>query len=209
LIFLGPLSYIGSAQNPLFSKLYNYNQTGDGGSNVFIKADGNYFITGTAFGVGHSGFYSAINMTISSDGNMILHTNLLDAPKTNYYLGVPGALKKLNAGYASPYSPTLKFSQSGLVVYDSTGDTLFTKTYTDTTLYAEGGLYIDILSDNSFLMCGNEMPLVKIKHGVTFNILAQPGNYFGCILIDGIPLTKIALQVLNLCPTIISLLEER
>jgi hypothetical protein len=135
----------GSAQIPYLDKVYADGTLESEGNDVFVQNDGNYFIGGQWGGPDRYG--SSIGMRISLNGDTILHQWMLSTDSITYYSGNAGTMKKLPAGgYYSClnryywYTGTGgNFNQAaGMTVIDTTGDTVFTRVYTDTSLYIEG-----------------------------------------------------------------------
>lgn len=120
-----------------FNTLHDIDSSKDWGWRVFIQPDNTYFIVGTAQDA-FSGYLSYYNAVASADGNSIVSKKILELDDTaNYYWGGAGEGTRLPSGeYLFPatrqkvVNDTLR-SEFGLLKYNSAGDTLFLKKYTD------------------------------------------------------------------------------
>ena len=165
-------SYLSSGQ--YFQKLFDIDSSYDFGWNIFLQQDGKYFIRGTSLNP-TTNEWMLFNMQISSDGDTIFTQNKLQYGNANLYLGYPGEEKILSwGGYIAPTTVGYTYgaysrSQAGLIKYDAIGDTIFFKTYTDTSLYFDNMLTCAIMPDGGYITGG--------YHG-----LDTPSNYPGYII---------------------------
>jgi uncharacterized protein YodC (DUF2158 family) len=140
-----------------FNTLHDVDSIYEWGMNISQKTDGSYFVNG--WGVNQTiGQPEIFNLRISPDGQNILNKKRVRIPGTAYYLGDPGQLRKAEFGYIAPVtvqrpSGTYLSSQGGILKYDENGDTVFTKVYTDTSVYFEN-MYCCSIMPNGDLMVG-------------------------------------------------------
>jgi hypothetical protein len=144
-----------------FQGLYDNASTYDWGWCISRKADGNYFMVGWNENATSSGV-SIFNMTISADGsNMISRKTTTDANR-NIGIGNPGQLTQMADGgylvplilqWPGPVSGSV-YSAGGLIKYDAAGDTVFLKTYTDTSIYLDYMYNDGIMPDGGYIVAG-------------------------------------------------------
>lgn len=149
------------AQVPYLDKVYPDGTLESEGYDVFVQNDSNYFIGGVWVNPNRYGRF--IGMQISKNGDTILHQSLVATDSISYFPGGAGTMKKLpSGGYYTClnryywYTGTGgDFNQAaGMAVTDTTGDTVFTRVYTDTSLYREGVGDIIRLRDGSYMLAG-------------------------------------------------------
>ena len=122
-----------------FQKLYDCDTTFDWARDIFLRNDNNYFTISDAIN-------TTINrgeitsMIISSDGNTIVNKKSIIFNNSFLYVGNAGEVKKnVNGDYIIPLSfqtPNITYgnSKAGFIKLDSIGDTIFMKTYFDTSI---------------------------------------------------------------------------
>lgn len=121
-----------SAYSQTFSGLYDCDSSFDWGWDVFQKNDSSYFVV-----AGAQKDYDALAvMNVSSDGIYKIKQGRYPVGMSGY-TGDPGQAQHLaNGGYIIPITlQTLNRSFGGIAKLDESGDTVFLKTYTDTTLF--------------------------------------------------------------------------
>jgi hypothetical protein len=138
------------------NKLHDYDTTADWGMDIFIKDDGTYFVFGGAKDTWAP--WSQMNMTISADGNTVISKRRLVDDSAGLYNGDYGQTKKIVGGYLVPivvqypnYITGYLYSKGGFIKYNNDGDTVFMKTYTDTSQYFERILNCDVMPDGGFV----------------------------------------------------------
>ncbi len=138
------------------NKLHDHDSTSDWGLDIFRKIDGNYFIIGTAQPVGRPS--SVMNMTVSGDGNAVVDTHKIWDDSAAIGCGDYGQAKKTSTGYIAPLiiqhpnaATGYLYSTGGFIKYNEAGDTVFTRTYTDTSNYFERILSCDVMPDGGYI----------------------------------------------------------
>ncbi len=139
------------------NRLYDYDSTHDWGLNLFVKNDNTYFVVGGAMRTG--GRWGQINMNISEDGSTILSKHRIQNDSAYLYGGDYGQAKRIpTGGYLVPivvqypnYVTGYLYSMACLLRYKENGDTVFMKTYTDTSTYFERILNCDIMPDGGYI----------------------------------------------------------
>ncbi|MEO6831900.1 MAG: T9SS type A sorting domain-containing protein [Chitinophagaceae bacterium] len=146
-----------SAQH--FNSLYNIVDSSNtligagGGVNVIIRPDNSYFLTAYSI-ISASQKYELANLTVNQFGTNVISKHFVRGNST-LVDGVPGSLRKYMGGYLSPLSIYgFNVATGGYIQYDSIGNVILTRVYTDTLKYSEGPFYLSILPDSSFLICG-------------------------------------------------------
>lgn len=142
-----------------FQRLYDYDTTTDLGINIFIAHDNNYLITGNLTEPTNN-LRALYNVKISAITNGVLSKHIFKNDSVSYYDGNPGEAKTLSNGeYIEPLS--VEFARTsyrrvwaGLVKYNASGDTIFMKTYTDTSQYFDGMYSCAIANDGGYLIGG-------------------------------------------------------
>jgi len=144
------------------NKLYDNDSTSDWGVNVFVRPDNTYLIIGTGFSPGTDN-WKLLNMIISNDGNTVISNHIIIKDSySSLYSGAEGAGKYLNGGgYITsftiqyPNSGTgYLYSSGGIIKYNDIGDTVFIKTYTDTSIHFDGMNACAILPDGDYIVGG-------------------------------------------------------
>lgn len=148
----------GNAQ--YLNNLYDFNtdslrQCAEVPGNIFIRPDGSYFVTGQAVCTPFNKYF-LFTMIISADGSQVVKRNSIGygSYTTNYYQGLNSPANRAATGYVSPYGFGAPWVTSGICLYDEQGDTVFTRTYTDTSIYNDAGMQAIMLSDSSFMVVG-------------------------------------------------------
>ena len=153
---------------PLFSiaqyvhGLYDYDSTYDWGWNIFIKSDNTFFIKGGSK-YPAIGNWAISNITVSADGSTLLNKHILQNSNANLYGGSAGETKQIpGGGYLLPMTiqwPNATtgylYSAAGMVKLDGAGDTVFVKTYTDTSVQFDNMLTCAVMPDGGFLIGGD------------------------------------------------------
>jgi hypothetical protein len=123
------------------NKLYDYDSSYDWGTNVFVKSNGNYFIEGQSMNV-HTGRWALYTMEIVKDGDTVRNKKYIVFDSVaSCGDGNTGTIRRTpDGGYIIPFTiepQTASFaaSLSGIIKLDSEGNTVFIKTYTDTSVY--------------------------------------------------------------------------
>jgi hypothetical protein len=124
-----------------FQRLYDVDSSQDWGWNIFLQSDDNYVVLG-GFLNSETRQWGLYNMQVSADGNTVLNKNIFQFDSASLYSGSPGETKTLPSGYLAPQTiqwpnpvTGYLYSAVGFIKYNATGDTVFKKTYTDTSVY--------------------------------------------------------------------------
>ena len=138
-----------------FQRLYDVDSSYDWGWNILLQPDGNFFIEGGKQPTG-SEDWGEFNMQVSADGNTILSKHIMQYNATSLFNGNPGEIKAFPGGYISPLQilqphGTYPSGRAGLIKYDADGDTVFLKTYTDTSVYFEVMYACTVMPSGGFL----------------------------------------------------------
>ncbi len=147
-----------------FQHLFDNDSSQDWGWSICQLADSDYFIVGWSFNE-HTDKSSMYNMTISSDGSTAIrhYQQMPIGASSSIGSGIAGELKVLpmGNGYILPTTiqwpnPTTHYlySSAGLVKLNSLGDTVFIKTYTDTSVYFELMYASSIILDKGYMLGG-------------------------------------------------------
>ena len=152
---------LSSAQ--YFQHLFDNDSSQDWGWSINQQNDGNYFVQGWSFNQ-NTDKSSMYNMTISSDGNNILHQYQLlpGMDVINIGSGLPGEMKNLpNGDYILPAtmqwpnaSTHYAYSSGALVKLNSIGDTVFFKIYIDTANHFDVIYALSIVINKGYLLGG-------------------------------------------------------
>ena len=141
-----------------FQSLFDIDSSRDWGFDLFCRNDSTYFIRCTSFNysVGHK-YISWIK--IAYDGKTVLETKRLVNRFADLYPGNPAQTKTNGAGYIAPvslvYSHDTTFRATcGLVRYNYFGDTIFLRTYTDTSIYVESLSSCAVMPDGGYIAGG-------------------------------------------------------
>jgi hypothetical protein len=139
--------------------LHDVDSVYEWGWNILLRPDGNYLVNG--WGLNQTiGQPQLFNIKVSTDGQSILDKRALKVPSTSYGIGDPGQMKEITPGnYIAPATVqrprgTYLSSQGGVMKYDSNGDTVFVKVYTDTSIYFDLMYCAAITPDNNYLVGG-------------------------------------------------------
>jgi hypothetical protein len=141
-----------------FQKLYDIDSSYDWGWDIFVQPDGNYFIKEAAGinGLDHS-HWALVNMQISANGDTILSEHMVRYDSASLYDGAnSGTVLLPSGGYLSPLQINVFYggydrASAGLVKYNASGDTVFLKTYTDTSIYYDGMICCAIMPDGGYI----------------------------------------------------------
>jgi len=142
-----------------FQHLFDIDSSYDWGWNIIIKPDGTYFVEG-GFVNPATNQWDEYNLIISADGESILNKHLFHFDGVNIYDGNSGEMKELpNGYYIIPLSEqivhdTFYRGWAGLIKYNNFGDTIFLKTYTDTTTYFDEMIACAIMPDGGYMAGG-------------------------------------------------------
>jgi hypothetical protein len=144
----------GSTQ--YFQSLFDIDSSADFGVDIFQLSNGNLFVRGTSLPK-HRYEWNLFNTQISSDGSTLISNKILALDGVSLHLGYPGETKILpDGGFISPFNEQTYYLKSlaGLVKYSPSGDTVFTKTYSDSNLYSDAMLSCAITTDGGYLIGG-------------------------------------------------------
>jgi hypothetical protein len=140
--------------------LHDVDSVYEWGWNILLRPDGNYLVNG--WGLNQTtGQPQLFNIKVSTDGQSILDKRALKVPSTSYSIGDPGQLKEITlSSYIAPVTVqrprgTYVSSQGGIMKYDSDGDTVFIKTYTDTSIYFDLMYCSAVMPANGYLIGGS------------------------------------------------------
>ena len=160
-LFLSVLAFVVPAQTGFaqyFQSLFDCDTTQDWAISIFYKPDSSFFTVNSAFSDVQNK-WALVSMIISPDGQSVLSKKIV---QTNYYYpypGNPGEVKKLpGVNYIAPLTlanPNFYYSNltAGFVKLTPFGDTIFMKTYFDTTPNATW-LYCAAVLPNGHIMGG-------------------------------------------------------
>jgi len=151
LVAILPLASFGQG----FSRLFDYDSTYEYGWHIFIEPSGNYSIFGEATKGNGPAFIT--NMEVAADGNNILSKHGLFIDTSQIYSTESGQAAKLpNGGYLLPVTiqsaTTPVRSAGGLAKYNASGDTIFVRMYTDTSLYFDNANACALLPNGDYLL---------------------------------------------------------
>ena len=141
-----------------FQSLFDCDSTQDWALDIFLKPDSTYYTFSSSFNDIYGKWYLS-SMTISTDGHTVLNKKII---KTDYYYPFPGnsgEVRKLPSGnYISPISlvnPNVYYSNSkaGFIKLTPIGDTVFMKTYYDTSIIGTW-LYCTTVLPNGHILGG-------------------------------------------------------
>lgn len=152
------LLIVFSCNAQTFQQVYDYDSTDDWGWDILLKPNGDYFIVGDAQPNGGSD--RVMNMSITADGNTTYNKHLFPAFQWNDYPANPGTAKALSTGgYIAPITIQLfppwggwLRSFAGLIKFNNTGDTVWRKTYTDTSYQFDYAFDCVATSDGGYLL---------------------------------------------------------
>jgi len=144
-----------------FQKLFDVDSSFDWGWDIFEQPDNNYFIIGWSIDPAINE-PMLFNMVVSGDGSTVLSKNILEIDSTSLGPGFPGEAKVLNNGeYIVPVTvqwpnpvTTYLYSAAGFIKYNAAGDTIFKKTYTDTSVYYDLIDACEVMSDGGYMEGG-------------------------------------------------------
>jgi hypothetical protein len=142
-----------------FQALHDIDSSFDWAFNIFIQPDSNYFVIGNSSDT-PTLQWQLLSAVISKDGSFVLNHHSLKLDSASIYTANAGEAEKLTGGgYACgltiqrPRGNYLS-SQAALVKLDSVGDTIFLKTYTDTSTYFDDIKALAVTPDGGFLLGG-------------------------------------------------------
>jgi len=122
-----------------FQALFDVDSTQDWAQDIFLNPDNSYFTIASSFN-SRTLKWEFASMTIAPDGLSIVNKKIIT---TNYYYpfpGIPGEVRKLPGGdYIVPFTlenPNIAYANldAGFLKLNPVGDTIFIKTYFDTSL---------------------------------------------------------------------------
>jgi type IX secretion system substrate protein len=142
-----------------FQGLHDVDSIQEWGIDIFVQPDSNYFIAGT--GYDHTkGLWYLNNMQISADGLSVLNKHILQYDSASIYCGNAGEAKLLPGHrYITPLTIELSYGTyargwAGFVKYNSGGDTIILKTYTDTSNYYDVMAACAVMPDAGYILGG-------------------------------------------------------
>ncbi|HYD20683.1 MAG TPA: T9SS type A sorting domain-containing protein [Flavipsychrobacter sp.] len=158
-LFLSP-----SASAQPFNYLHTYGDSlVDDARNILLRSDNSLFVSGACYS--QSSHYwdtaNAMWMNISSNGASLLSKNNVRVDGLNTWTLYSGNVKQVpDIGYVLPY--TFQFypdsgrwyEWAALIALNFQMDTIFTKTFTDTSLYGEQLYDCDVLPTGGFILAG-------------------------------------------------------
>jgi len=142
-----------------FQGLYDNDSTEDWGWCTKNIADSNYFILGWSYNE-ITGQYSIFNMATNTDGTTIISKKDIKGNSLNIGPGLPGEMKELANGgciipiYVQWQNGTYINSAGGIIKFNLNGDTIFLKTYTDTSIYYDYINCIAVMPDLGYTIGG-------------------------------------------------------
>ena len=157
IVLLSAIPQLGYCQ--YFQGLYDVDSSQDWGWNIFIKPDSTYFIFGTMLNRSF-GQWGLFNMQISKYGSSILCKNTFKYNEISLYDGNQGEIKILLDGeYLIPFSIQRVYGSqtrawSGILKTNKFGDTIFKRTYTDTSFYWDAMNTCAIMVDKGYALGG-------------------------------------------------------
>jgi hypothetical protein len=139
-----------------FQGLYDIDSTQEWGINVFVQPDSNYFIIGTGYDpVNYN--WSLFNAQISKDGITLLSKHTFQYDSASLYSGNAGEARQLQGGgYITPLTTEISKGGyvrgwAGFIKYNSAGDTIFLKTYTDTSVHYDVIASCAVMPDGGYI----------------------------------------------------------
>jgi len=143
-----------------FQKFYDISATQDGGWNILLNNDGSFFIEGNFFS-NTTDKPALFTIDLSPGGDTIFAQHIVQYDTESLYSGNSGQAKKLpGGGFLLPFSEQINSTMSywrgwaGLIKYNSLGDTVFVKTYTDTSTLFDVMLTCEIMPDGGYTVGG-------------------------------------------------------
>jgi len=142
-----------------FEGVFDNDSTYDWGWCILGRSDNNYFVMGWSYS-DNVGTYTTFDMVISRDGSNVISKNDIKIPGTfSVGPGNAGEIRQLaDGGYLSPldiqWRDTLTghlYSAAGFVRFNGMGDTIFLKTYTDTSANFDLSGACAIMPDGGFI----------------------------------------------------------
>jgi hypothetical protein len=144
-----------------FSHLHDVDSLYNTGWSVISKPDNTYLVLGSSQNKKY-GLYSSFNMNISTNGNIVLTKNVMIADSCTFTTGDQGqVLATADGGFMGPFvkqwpNPVTGYyySAAGMVKYNSAGDTVFTRTYTDTSAFFDLMFACAVMPNGDYLIGG-------------------------------------------------------
>ena len=160
-LFLSVLAFLMPAQTVFaqyFQSLFDCDSTQDWGYNIFLNSDSGLFTINISFNSTNN-TWDVASLNISSNGLSIMSKKMIGLDNSYVFIGNPGEVKKIQDGnYICPLSiqnPNFYYinTKAGFMKLSQTGDTIFMKTYFDTTPNATW-LYCASVLPNGHIMGG-------------------------------------------------------
>ncbi len=129
------------------NKLHDIDSTYDWGWDIFLRADNNYFVIAGAQNT-NVGQWEPTSLILAPDGSTVLNKNILKFDRASGYIGNQGEAKTNGVNYIVPFTLNgNNRSKGGIIKYNANCDTIFLKTYTDTSVCFDGINTCAILED--------------------------------------------------------------
>ncbi len=202
------LIHAANAQTPYLDKIYHVGPYQSWSENVFLEKDSSYFLIGSSVNYDID-CQDMVGLRISPDGDTVRHQHLFSIDSVDLAEGSPGVVKRLSSGnyymplytlYLNTFNGNTYDQAAGMAMTDSTGDTLFVKNYTDTSLYYEWLGDIIQLPDGGYMLCGQRN---YKSSGAALGLLVRTdaaGNYLWSKVYDKISSEQVQLSSLELLP---------
>lgn len=158
-------AYHSNAQ--YLNRLYDWDTTSDWGWNIFVRPDNSYFISGAGINFVDNRWWD-YNMILSTDGSTVLSKKSIKPDSTSVYLGDGGSATSDAGMYILPISvqkrieDTLR-SSAGIMEYNSLGDTVFLRTYSDVSTNFDVMNCVAVMPDGGYLGGGERGKNVPSK----------------------------------------------
>lgn len=141
-----------------FNALFDCDSSSDWGHTIFQNSDGNYLVYAAGLKM-QNGVY---RLTITKEGKLISTQAILAYNNSSFYMGgVASKVKQVKQGSILPLTVTdasATYASAGLALINHSGDTIFSKVYTDTSKYFEESLHFIELSDSGGFIAGYQKP---------------------------------------------------
>lgn len=149
------------------NQLYDGDSSADWGYHVLITTDSNLFIYGGGWGTNNK--YLNYTMVLSMDGTQQIDKKVFRSDVYSMGIGDPGRLKQLLDGrYVCDWTlsafsairPQFGYQtgNASLIVFNHQGDSVFTRSYTDTSVNYDFLYDCTVLPDGGYLLCGERTP---------------------------------------------------
>jgi len=141
-----------------FLSLYDIDSSDDWGVDIFVQPDSSYMTFGSNFNP-RIYEWALFNLHVASDGSTLETKKIFEYDSAQLYMGNPGEMRKLlGGGFITPLNIQINYGSargwSGFLKYNSFGDTVMLRTYTDTSMYYDAILSCGIMPDNGYLLGG-------------------------------------------------------